>query len=59
MNKKLGYQILELCGILLGNAILAFGIAGFCIAARHDHRRSDRSWTCYEQSIRGWISRWQ
>ena len=26
MNKKLGYQILELCGILLGNAILAFGI---------------------------------
>ena len=45
MNKKLGYQILELCGILLGNAILAFGIAAFCIAARHDHRRSDRSWT--------------
>ena len=31
MNKKLGYQILELCGILLGNAILAFGIAAFVL----------------------------
>ena len=31
MNKKLGYQISELCGILLGNAILAFGIAAFVL----------------------------
>ena len=31
MNKKLGYQILELCGILLGNAILAFGFAAFVL----------------------------
>lgn len=58
MNKKLGYQILELCGILLGNAILAFGIAAFVLphgmitggATVLDLLRAEYS---------GWISRWQ
>ena len=56
MNKKLGYQILELCGILLGNAILAFGIAAFVLP--HGMITGGATGLGLVTS-RGWISRWQ
>ena len=57
MNKKLGYQILELCGILLGNAILAFGIAAFVLP--HGMITGGPVLDLLRAEHLGWISRWQ